>query len=388
MGPVQFRMPASPNYDVFCRVVDHFGDAGICWRLARQLAREHSLPVTLWIDDCAVLARIAPELDPEYDHQMHGSVRVRRLTKSLPADAPPADVVIEGFGCGLPESYLAAMAARTRAPVWINLEYLSAEAWIEASHGLPSLHPRLPLKRWFFFPGFTEQTAGLLRERDLLATRDAALPAANLSAPSPDNASRSAAALIVSLFCYPNSALPALFDAWSEGDERIVCNIPEGAARSELDFWLGGNVPHPGTSVERGRLTLVVHAFAAQNAYDRRLWSSDLNFVRGEDSFVRAQWAARPFVWHIYPQADAAHDAKLDAFLARYTTGLDDLAATAVLEFWHAFNAGDGTATAAKWLALRESLPALRTHGRNWASALAQQTDLVTRLVSFAASRL
>jgi hypothetical protein len=30
---------------------------------------------------------------------------------------------------------------------------------------------------------------------------------------------------------------------------------------------------------------------------------------------VRALWAGKPFVWHIYPQHDNAHHAKLQAFL-------------------------------------------------------------------------
>lgn len=381
-------MPIAPTHDVFCRVVDHFGDAGICWRLAQQLAREHGIAVTLWIDDRALLGRIVPGLDAKCDDQIRQGVRVHALTAPMPEDAGPADVVVEGFGCGLPESYLAAMAARTHAPVWINLEYLSAEGWIEASHGLPSPHPRLPLTRWFFFPGFTDNSGGLLRERDLLATRDASLPAAVSGRRSPGDARAPADALAVSLFCYPNPALPALFDVWSEGDEHIVCNIPDGVARSELDLWLGGNVPHQGTPVHCGHLTLLVHPFVAQDAFDRRLWSSDVNFVRGEDSFVRAQWAARPFIWHIYPQADAAHIPKLEAFLARYTDGLDRIAAAATCDFWRAFNAGDGAATAAAWPPLRASLARLSTHGRAWASALAQHSDLATRLVNFAASRL
>ena len=381
-------MSVSLRCDVFCRVVDHFGDAGICWRLAGQLAREHGLAVTLWIDNRAVLARIAPGLDAERNDQSQQSVRVRWLTAPMPEDAGSADVVIEGFGCGVPKSYLAAMAARAHAPVWINLEYLSAEAWIEASHELPSPNPRLPLTRWFFFPGFTDKTGGLLRERDLLATRDVALAAGGSNVWGLEGGGAPADALAVSLYCYPNPALPALFDVWSEGDERIVCNIPDFVARSELDRWLGGNVPHPGTPVERGRLTLIVHPFVAQDSFDRRLWFSDVNFVRGEDSFVRAQWAARPFIWHIYPQVDAAHAAKLEAFIARYANGLETVAAVAVRDFWRAFNAGDGAATAAAWPALRASLPALANHGRAWAGTLAQQSDLATRLVNFALSRL
>jgi uncharacterized repeat protein (TIGR03837 family) len=52
-----------------------------------------------------------------------------------------------------------------------------------------------------------------------------------------------------------------------------------------------------------------------QREFDHLLWACDLNFVRGEDSLVRALWAGQPFVWQIYPQHDNAHHAKLDAFL-------------------------------------------------------------------------
>ena len=137
------------------------------------------------------------------------------------------------------------------------------------------------------------------------------------------------ARLQIVLFCYPNRALPALFDAWSEGDERIRCAIPEGVATGALDQWLHGDVPHAGQSAVRGRLTLDLIPFSTQDAFDRRLWSADLNFVRGEDSFVRAQWAARAFVWQPYPQAEDAHRLKLDAFLARYTAELPSRASIA-----------------------------------------------------------
>ena len=51
------------------------------------------------------------------------------------------------------------------------------------------------------------------------------------------------------------------------------------------------------------------------------LWACDFNFVRGEDSLVRAIWAGKPFVWQIYPQDDNAHYAKLEAFLDTYLDG-------------------------------------------------------------------
>ena len=148
-----------PRWDVFCRVVDHFGDAGVCWRLARLLAHEHPIDVTLWIDRIATLARIVDGVDPTGSmDQVVDRVRIRVLGDGDDAahGAAPADVVVEGFGCGLPGRYLDAM--ERAQPVWINLEYLSADPWVDGAHGLPSPQPSRPLTRGFFFPGFTAAT--------------------------------------------------------------------------------------------------------------------------------------------------------------------------------------------------------------------------------------
>jgi len=383
-------MPPSLRWDVFCRIVDNFGDAGVCWRLARQLTREHGIAVTLWIDDVASLARFVPGLAENRNDQASNGIRVRRLTAHVaePFDLP--DVVIEGFGCGLPEPYVAAMANASRPPVWVVLEYLSAEPWIDASHALPSRHPRLPLTRWFWFPGFTKKTGGVLREADLLDTRDAfrgdsaardAIWRATGYSPAPE-------ALKVSLFCYANPALPALLEAWAEGDEAIACIVPEGVARSELDFWTGGAVPHPGAPLTRGRLTLAVVPFVDQDAFDRRLWACDLNFVRGEDSFMRAQWAGQPYVWHIYPQEEDAHLTKMDAFLTRLEGSVPDGVRLGQRTFWYAWNAGDPITTADAWPGYRAAMPAVTVLARAWARALARQPDLAGGLVKFCESRL
>src|SRR5512137_1033104 len=207
------------SVDVVCRVVDHLGDAGFCWRLARQLAAEHALSVRLWIDDVATLARISP-VDSAQESQRVDGVVVRRLRETVVPDALP-EVVVAAFGCALPDAWLDAYVAAPVPPLWIHLEYLTAEAWIDDAHGLPSPPPRRPaLRRWFFFPGFTDTSGGLLRERGLLDARDAyrcradareaAWRDAGLAPPVPGE-------LAVSLFCYPNPALPALLDAWAAG---------------------------------------------------------------------------------------------------------------------------------------------------------------------------
>ncbi len=317
-------MPAHDRWHLFCKVVDNYGDAGVCWRLARQLAKEHALDVTLWLDDLATLSPIAPAVDRTRDRQQVASVTIRHWTEPFPAVAPAA-VVIEAFGCGLPETYVAAMTRAAAPPAWFILEYLTAESWIEGSHGLASPHPRLPLTRRFWFPGFTPKTGGLLRERDVIDARDsfrrdgAARGAFWSSLGLPPAASDE---IRISLFCYPNPALPALLDAWVDGESPVTCVVPEGVASETLDRWTGGNVPDHGTSFVRGRLSLHATRFLAQDDYDRLLWECAVNFVRGEDSFVRAQWASRAFAWHVYPQAGGAHWTKLDAFLDRYVAGL------------------------------------------------------------------
>ena len=382
-------MTAFPRrWDVVCKVVDNFGDAGVSWRLARQLAAEHALDVTLWLDRLPALAPLARGVSPALSVQTVDGVTIRTLAE--PAGGfDPADVVIDAFGGGLPDGYVAAIATRATPPQWFVLEYLSAEPWVDGAHGLASPHPQWPIARRFWFPGYTARSGGLLRERDLFARRDAfrsdpgelAALWSTLGVPAP-----AADETRVSLFCYANSALPALFDAWAEGDAPIVCVVPEGVATGAIDAWAGGSVPHArGKPLLRGRLELHAIPFVDQDTYDRLLWACDVNFVRGEDSFVRAQWAARPFLWHLYPQQDGAHFAKLVAFLDRYTAGLGDAAATAIRRLMRAWN-GDAAAgsVAPAWLDFASARPQLSTHGEAWAAALATRPDLASTLVKAA----
>jgi len=380
-------MPASLRWDIFCKVVDNYGDAGVGWRLARQLAAEHALDVTLWLDDLATLARIAPGVDRGRERQRAAGVTIRRWAEPFPA-IDSADVVVEAFGCGLPASYVAAMTRRSAAPAWVILEYLSAEAWVEGSHGLASPHPQLPLPRRFWFPGFTAKTGGLLRERGLFEGRDAFRRDAAAQKAFWSSLAIPAAVEVetrISLFCYPNAVLPALLDAWADGDTPVICIVPEGVAAGALDVWTGGDVPHPGSPFARGRLSLHAIPFLAQDDYDRLLWLCAVNFVRGEDSFVRAQWAARAFAWHIYPQAEGAHWRKLDAFLDAYASGLAPGPGAALRRFWRAWNgAPEAPPIGTAWLEFAGVRPHLDRHADSWAVELGAMPDLASGLVKWA----
>jgi uncharacterized repeat protein (TIGR03837 family) len=382
------------RWDIFCSVVDNYGDVGVAWRLARQLASEHSIAVRLIVDDLSALSRIAPGVDPSQDEQMIQGVQLWRWAGAREATLADgvADVVIEAFACGVPARYADAMARCAQRPAWIVLEYLSAESWVETHHGLPSPHPSLSLERHFFFPGFTQATGGLLRERSLFARRDAfqSDPVARAEFWTALGVVLPAGTIVVSMFCYPDAPLPALLDAWADGDDPIVCVVPEGVAAGALDRWTGGQVPHPGQSVTRGRLVVAGVPFLAQDDYDRLLWASDINFVRGEDSFVRAQWAARPLVWNAYAQPGNAHALKQDAFLERYGHGLDADAMAALGAFSRIWNdTGDGgPGVGSLWPALLQARSALDGNARPWAQALSGQADLAGALVKFVADRV
>jgi uncharacterized repeat protein (TIGR03837 family) len=368
--------------DLFCNVIDNFGDIGVCWRLARQLAHEHGIAVRLWADDLASLQRLCPEADAGLAQQVCQGVEVRHWSKPF-AEALPADLVIEAFACELPESYVAAMAAREHRPVWVNLEYLSAEDWVEGCHRLPSPHPQLPLTKYYFFPGFTPGTGGLLLEHDLFARRDAfqgdpptlAAYWAALGIPAPQ-----ADETRVSLFCYENPALPELLHAWEQSATPICCLVPEGRALPQVAAFFGLGQIRPGDGLRRGNLELHVLPFVEQDRYDPLLWACDVNFVRGEDSFVRAQWAGRPFVWHIYPQHDGVHLDKLRAFMARHCAGLPAEAAQALHALWEAWNGGRDLPGA--WNDFLAHRSMLRQRARVWAQEQSRNS-LALNLLDF-----
>ncbi len=369
---------------IFCQVIDNYGDAGVCWRLARQLAQQEKLQVTLWIDNVQALQRLRPHLDPTLAMQeCDGFTLCRWDEHSVPN--VEVDMVIEAFGCRLPSATITAMAAMQTPPVWINLEYLSAEKWVEQSHGLPSPHPQYALTKYFYFPGFSQATGGLLKESFVDSNR---------SVMNNDAHHRRAFAqrlgfmldpqsTLVSLFCYPAAPVHALLDALQTGTP-VTCLIPEGVAVDQLTAYFS-TTPKVGMQLQRGVLTCLITPFLEPDDFDRLLALCDVNFVRGEDSLVRAQWAAKPLVWQAYPQAEAVHLDKLQSFLDCYLSDCDAHAAQIMQQFARAWNAEQSTEL--DWSSLQAQLPHLQLHALQWCGHLSFQTELAQGLVRFAAER-
>jgi len=389
-APQAFPAPGKPwRWDIFCTVVDNFGDIGVCWRLARQLATEHGIAVCLWVDDLKSFARLCPAVAIDALEQSVAGIRIRHWQTPFP-EVEAAQVVIEAFACELPEAYLAAMARCTRPPVWLNLEYLTAEDWAAHCHSVASPHPRLPLIKYFFFPGFDGRTGGLLREQELETQRTAFLADAAAQADlwrrvgtAPRDGERP-----VSLFCYGHLPIQGLLENWSKGPDPILCLAPLGPALPQINAWSGGRLQGAGDCWQQGALRLMLMNFLPQEDYDRLLWACDLNFVRGEDSFVRAQWAARPLVWQIYPQEAEAHAEKLAAFIDTYTASLEPAAATSLRAFWMAWNGLAEAPTGDGWGVFMSHLPALAEHAKRWRSTQSGQPDLAESLVRFCRNKL
>jgi len=340
-------------WDLFCRVIDNHGDLGVSLRLARNLVARGQ-QVRLWVDDTRALAWMAS--GPVDRLSIHpwpvGDWSVPEV----------GEVIIETFGCELPEA-VQARVARGRASGgaaahWLNLEYLSAESFALRSHRLPSpvmSGPAKGLSKVFWFPGFVTGSGGLLREAHLQqsqARHDAPRFLASLGVePLPGER-------LVSLFCYPHAPLQQLAAALADQPTLLLgC----GGSAEGLE--------------PRGRLRIRSLPWLDQDAYDRLLWSCDLNVVRGEDSFVRAQWAGRPMLWHIYHQDDGAHAAKLQAYLdLRWPRARDALQTS-----WRAWN---GLPRASAPL----HLPAAvwdRPEALAWRQHLLAQSDLCDQLLDW-----
>jgi uncharacterized repeat protein (TIGR03837 family) len=382
-----------PSVHIFCHVIDNFGDLGVCWRLARQLRAEYGAHVTLLVDDLATFRQLDSRIDPRRVVQTLDDIALMSWRNNDALVLAPAELVIEGFACALPENYRAQITKKT---LWINLDYLSAEAWIDDCHGLRS--PQAGgASTTFWFPGFTPRSGGLLREADLLTRLDDPEQASAFwqrqGLPSPSTKTPR-----LSLFCYDSASVDALLTALHEHQAELM--ICAGKALAAVN----ARLPQPlaiGESRQHGATRLYALPMLAHADYDQLLAACDLNIIRGEDSFVRAQWAAKPLLWHIYPQDELAHETKLAAWLDRVAPPDNHEVVSSTTNFTHAQQAAAQHAwLAAQWAWVRNELSAEHVHAllaelkplrermQRWREQLRQQPDLGTQLMRFYANQV
>jgi uncharacterized repeat protein (TIGR03837 family) len=369
------------HWDIFCNIVDNYGDIGICWRLSQQLVNDHHVQVRLFIDNLTTAKKIIPHLDSTLTEQAIQGVTV--CTWPIVATMP-AEVVIETFSCALPDAYLVKMTQQQS--IWINLEYLSAESWVGDFHAKPSPHPTLAITKHFYFPGFKNDTGGLIREHNLIAKRDTFLnskidqtkfwQALGINNESEKDSIK------ISLFYYPQANINQLLLALSATNQPSSIFLPFNGSIDTLSSIFTDFKQVNANTLRLESITVHLLPFLSQSDYDHLLWACDLNFVRGEDSWIRAIWASKPFIWQPYIQTEDTHIKKMQAFLEVYSCEATDEIKSTLLDA-HLTWSNASISDTNNLTRLVQNLPKLDSYTKQQADILSALPDLATKLLSF-----
>lgn len=368
--------------DIFCRVIDNYGDAGVAWRLAVSLADEQGWKPRLVIDDLTTLSRLVPEIEPTCTTQRFGNVDIALWDDAFEATVPkaPADVVIEAFSCYLPEKYEAAIAetAQKKPVAVIALDYLTAEDYAETSHALASPHPRYGYPKRFFFPGFTPKTGGIIREK-LLMQQHAQFDADNKRFALLENLGADPHhPFTLFFFTYPTTPVKELARQIAEDSRPTQIIMAPGEASQNLAEALDALAPP--------HVTYVHAPMVPQRAFDELLWACDALLVRGEDSAARAQLSGKPMLWTLYPQTENTHITKLQAFAARYGMELTGCAGQMWLNLELGLNGAPFHPDA--WRLWRDHFEDERDGAIGWMNYLSRQSSLTDRISQMARLQL
>lgn len=351
---------------LFCTVIDNWGDIGVSWRLARELRTRLSAQVFLFLDDWDALAKIAPDFAAEKN------ITIQQWHENQSADlthVPAPDLAIETFACGLPENVLREI--KQNQAIWLNWEYLSAENWAVKTHAMLSLQAD-GFPKYFWQMGFVPESGGLLRERDFR------LP--EKSFPKENNA------LNVLMFGYGSEIWAETLRAWQTLGWRV--NVDLAGWQIAASLRESGFLPELGAECVSGSLKIRQIDFVPQIDFDDLLARYDWLFVRGEDSFVRAQFSGKPFFWHIYPQDEWAHLDKLDAFWQTYfgdnRTAWQQAHQSLSGELNGDFRLPENERVA-HWQTLRQHENDWQQFAQLWQQYLLNQSDTVSRLADWLA---
>ena len=374
--------------DLICRVVDNYGDIAVVWRLAQALVQDggSELRVRILVDDWDALGALNPALSTGNPRQelpcAGGTVTVLR---SPPAEADRrlgvADVIVEAFGAPTPAAWMeafldAAAADPAGRRIIVHLEYLTAEAWSEAYHLLPSPLGHPGVERHFFVPGFRPQTGGLV-----------------FTDPSAHPAVRGSEDWLMTLFSYEHDFTRFWEELADFLDGRHQCaRVIVFAGRSRagaLEAWQKVRSSRPSPPA----ITVVDQGFVDQNTYTSLLAAGDFHVVRGEESWVQAVLSGRPFLWHAYLQTGGHQQVKVDAFLEVWEPRFDgegeagQRVFSQVAREFRAFNRRTVDSAAEPGLegyrVFWENRELLERVGRTWAAELRKNAKLSRKLLEF-----
>ena len=338
------------SIDIFCQVIDNYGDVGVAYRLAREFKRVYpNKKLRFVINKTEELNLIRKSEDIEII-----------LYKDISKIENSADLIIESFGCEIPKKYM--HKALKNSKLIINLEYFSAEKWVDDFH-LQESFLGGNLKKYFFIPGLSEKSGGILLDNEFLERKKKV--EANKEYYLKKFGIKEKYDLIGSVFSYEKNFGSLIEELKKLGKKIILLMLSEKTQKNFIKYFDNGN--------NYDKIKFVKLPFFTYDKYEELLALCDFNLVRGEDSFVRALLLGKPFLWHIYPQDENTHIKKLESFLEKYCPNNKELKQTFIN---YNINKDD-------FSYFFKNFKEIEKYNKNYANYLIKNCDLMEKLINF-----
>ena len=311
------------SIDIFCEIIDNFGDIGVVYRISKELKKIfQNVRIRIVLNRLEEFKAINKKVKDTDYQEIDGLICVpEKYVKENIETFGVSDVFIEAFGCNVPEEYV--KQAKENSKLWINLEYLSGEKWIEDFHLCESLIDSKTLKKIFFMPGFSEKSGGVIIDSGFLErmkfgkeNRDEVFKKYFKDFDLKDK-------FIGTVFSYEKNFENLLETLKNYEKETILLLMGEKTQKSFSEILKKNLTEDYGNIVKYGKITMIYSDFFSQEEYEEIISASDFNFTRGEDSFVRGIILGKPFMWHIYLQEEKAHMDKIKAFTERFKESVE-----------------------------------------------------------------
>lgn len=311
------------SIDIFCEIIDNFGDIGVVYRISKELKKIfQNVRIRIVLNRLEEFKAINKKVKDVDYQEIDGLICVtEKYVKENMESFGVSDVFIEAFGCNVPEEYV--KAAKENSKLWINLEYLSGEKWIEDFHLCESLIDSKTLKKIFFMPGFSEKSGGVIIDSGFLErmkygkeNRDEVFKKYFKDFDLKDK-------FIGTVFSYEKNFENLLETLKNYKKETVLLLMGEKTQKSFSEILKKNLTEDYGNIVKYGKITMIYSDFFSQEEYEEIISASDFNFTRGEDSFVRGIVLGKPFMWHIYLQEEKAHMDKIKAFTERFKESVE-----------------------------------------------------------------
>ena len=341
------------NIDIFCEVIDNYGDVGVAYRLARELKRIYPNKELRFIINQTEELNLIKKNDDIDDIIVIDYKDVHKIGQ-------PADLVIETFACNIPEIYM--NKALKTSKLMINLEYFSSEDWVDDFH-LQESFLGGNLKKYFFIPGLSEKSGGIILDKEFLdrknkvqENREYYLKQFNIDEKYD---------LIISVFSYEKN-FDNFLKTLQKLDKKVLLLLLSEKTQKNFIKYFDNNDYYD-------KIKAVKLPFFTYDKYEELLALCDINLVRGEDSFVRALLLGKPFLWHIYPQDENTHIIKLESFLEKYCPNNKELKETFIN---YNINKDD-------FSYFFENLDEIKKYNEKYTDYLIENCNLMNKLINF-----